>query len=126
MTQIEKIHNESKRTYGSPRVTAELNKQGINAGKNRVSRLMRKNGLKAKMKRRYKNTTDSRHNLPIADNILNRDFSAEKPNQKWVSDLTYVWTMAGWLYLYTIIDLYSRKVVGWSMDDNMETGLSQA
>ena len=121
--QIEKIHTESKQTYGSPRIVAELNKQGINAGHNRVSGLMRKNGIKAKMKRRFKKTTDSNHKLPVAENILNRDFSASGPNQKWVSDLTYVWTMAGWLYLCTVIDLYSRKVVGWSMDDNMETNL---
>lgn len=121
--KIRKIHKESKHTYGSPRVAAELKKQGINAGHNRVARLMSDNEIKAKMKRRYKNTTDSSHLLPVAENILNRDFKADMPNQKWVSDITYVWTLSGWLYLCTVIDLYSRKVVGWSMDDNMETGL---
>ena len=121
--KIRKIHEKSKQTYGSPRIIAELIKQGINCGHNRVVRLMRENGIKAKMKRRFKNTTDSNHKYPIADNILNRDFTAAARDKKWVSDITYVWTMAGWLYLCTVIDLYSRKVVGWSMDDNMETSL---
>jgi len=121
--EIRKVHESSKRTYGSPRIMAELIKLGINVGHNRVARLMRENEIKAKMKRKYRNTTDSNHQLPIAENILNRDFNAQKPNQKWVSDITYVWTLSGWLYLCTVIDLYSRKVVGWAMDDNMETGL---
>lgn len=121
--KIRKIHEKSKQTYGSPRIIAELIKQGINCGHNRVVRLMRENGIKAKMKRRFKKTTDSNHKLPIAENVLNRDFSADSKDKKWVSDITYVWTMAGWLYLCTVIDLYSRKVVGWAMDDNMETSL---
>lgn len=120
---IRKIHESSKRTYGSPKITAELIKLGINAGTNRVARLMRENGIRSKIKRKFRNTTDSNHKLPVAENILNRDFHADKPNQKWVSDITYVWTRSGWLYLCTIIDLYSRKVVGWSMDDNMESSL---
>ena len=79
--------------------------------------------LKVKMKRRYKNTTDSNHNLPIAPNILNRDFYASNPNEKYVGDITYIPTGEGWLYLATVIDLYSRKVVGWSMDDTMKVSL---
>lgn len=121
--KIREIHICSKQTYGSPRIIAELKKQGLEVGHNRVSRLMRENEIKAKMKRRFKNTTDSEHKLPVSENILNRNFKANKPNEKWVSDITYIWTMAGWLYLCTIIDLYSRKVVGWSMNDNMETSL---
>lgn len=117
--KIKEIHEDSKKTYGSPRVIEELKKQGLSVGHNRVAKLMRENEIKAKMKRKFKNTTDSSHLLPVSENILNRDFSADKPNQKWVSDITYVWTMTG----CTVIDLYSRKVVGWSMNDNMETSL---
>jgi transposase InsO family protein len=81
--------------------------------------------LKVKMKKRYKNTTDSNHNLPIAPNLLNRDFCASNPNEKWVGDITYIPTGEGWLYLATVIDLYSRRIVGWSMDDTLNMAITQ-
>lgn len=123
LIKIIKIHEDSKKRYGSPRITAELKKAGELVNHKRVEKLMRMNGIRAKMKRRFKRTTDSKHSNPIAENILNRDFKAEKPNQKWVSDITYIPVLTGWLYLCTVIDLYSRKVVVWSMDTSMETSL---
>lgn len=123
LKKIEKIHIDSKKRYGSPRVFAELRNQGEMINHKRVENLMKKNKIQARMKRKFRVTTDSKHNDPIAENILNRDFIANKPNEKWVSDITYIHTLQGWLYLCTVIDLYSRKVVGWSMDDNMKTEL---
>ena len=123
LKKIEKIHIESKRRYGSPRVSAELRNQGEKVNHKRVEKLMRANNIRAKMKRKFKVTTDSKHSNPIADNVLNRNFESCKPDEKWVSDITYIHTLQGWLYLCTVIDLYSRKVVGWSMDTNMETQL---
>jgi putative transposase len=105
--------------YGYPRITEELRAQNERCGKNRVSRRMRHLGLRAKGKKKFKVTTDSNHNLPVAHNLLNRDFSTTAPSQKWVSDITYVWTDEGWLYLATVIDLYSRAVIGWSIQPTM-------
>ena len=119
LKKIEKIYTDSRNTYGIPRITASLRVSGNLVNHKR----MRENNLKAKMKMRFKVTTDSNHNNPISENILNREFKASKPDQKWVSDITYISTLQGWLYLCIVIDLYSRKVVGWSMDDNMKTEL---
>lgn len=113
------IHRESGESYGSPRVYKALKKQGETCSKNRVARLMREDGLKAKSKRRFKATTNSKHNLPVAPNLLNRDFSPEAPNQVYAGDITYIWTTEGWLYLAVVIDLFSRSVVGWAMDKRM-------
>jgi putative transposase len=113
------IFNSHSSRYGYPRITDELHDQGEKCGKNRVFRRMRKLGLRAKGKKKFKVTTDSNHNLPVAANLLNRDFSATAPNQKWVSDITYIWTDEGWLYLATVIDLYSRAVIGWSIQPTM-------
>ena len=124
MTQIRQAHTKSRGTYGSPRIHAELVAQGIACGIHRVARLMQRNGLQAKGKRRYKRTTNSRHAYPIVPNLLNRQFEAKAPNQKWVGDITYVPTGEGWLYLATVIDLYSRRVVGWAMADNMRQELT--
>jgi transposase InsO family protein len=96
---------------------------GLIVSRKRISNIMKDLNLKVKMKRRYKNTTDSNHHLPIASNILNRDFYASNPDEKWVGDITYIATGEGWLYLATVIDLYSRRVVGWSMDDTMKVSL---
>jgi len=123
LEKIKNIHFDSKARYGSPRVFAELRNQGEVVNHKRVEKLMRENNLRAKMKRKFKITTDSKNNEPIAENILDRNFKANNPNEKWVSDITYINTLQGWLYLCTVIDLYSRKVVGWSMDDNMKTSL---
>jgi putative transposase len=114
----------SHETYGSPRMHAELKAAGLSCGRHRVARLMRDNGLKALMKRRYKKTTDSTHGGPVAPNQLDQDFSAEGPNQKWGVDISYIWTAEGWLYLAVVIDLYSRRVVGWAVSDRMKKDLA--
>jgi len=113
------IYEQSKGTYGSPRITEELNKQEIACSENRVAARMRKNNIKAKTKKRFKVTTHSKHNHPIAENLLNQDFTAQRPDQVWASDITYLWTREGWLYLSVILDLFSRKIVGWSMSHRL-------
>lgn len=121
---VEFIFTEGKNTYGTRRIQDRLLLNfGLIVSRKRISNLMKELKLKVKMKRRYKNTTNSNHNLPIAPNILNRDFYASNPNEKYVGDITYISTGEGWLYLATVIDLYSRKVVGWSMDDTMKVSL---
>ena len=122
--QIKQVYKESRGTYGSPRIHAMLVEQGIICGIHRVARLMQKQGLRAKGKRRYKRTTNSRHAYPVVPNLLNRQFEAKAPNQKWVGDITYIPTGEGWLYLAAIMDLYSRQVVGWAMDANMKQELT--
>lgn len=121
--EISEIHLESFGTYGSPRVYRELKRRGKRLGENRVARLMRKDGLRAKTKRKFKATTDSRHHFPVAPNLLNREFTPEEPNQAWASDITYVWTAEGWLYLAVVMDLFSRAIVGWSMSERMTRAL---
>ena len=115
LERIKKIHKASRETYGSPRVAKALNNGGIKCGKNRVAKLMRENNITAKTKRKFRATTYSKHSYPVAQNILNQDFRATKPNQIWVADITYIPTDEGWLYLAAIVDLYQRKVVGWAM-----------
>ena len=116
----------SNGTYGSPRMTHELRDQGLQVGRRRTARLMRDNGLKAREKRRFKRTTDSEHAWPVAPNLIDQDFSATKANQKWGVDITYVWTREGWLYLAVVIDLFSRRVVGWSVGDRLHRSLALA
>jgi putative transposase len=116
---IKEIHEESNREYGSPKIHQELRRRGKRCGRKRVARLMRKDGLKAKTIRKFKATTNSDHSLPVAANLLNRDFSPAEPNKAWVADITYIWTNEGWLYLAIVIDLFSRAVVGWSMSERM-------
>ena len=120
-SKIEAIYNCSQYTYGSPRVYVDLKKVQEKVSRSLVARVMRKYGFRSVHAKKFKVTTDSKHKLPIAENILNREFTATRPAEKWVSDLTYVYTKQGWLYLTTIIDLYDRMVVGWSMSDNMTT-----
>jgi putative transposase len=110
-------------TYGSPRVRDELVDQGLVVGRKRVARLMREQGLQGVTPRRFRRTTDSDHDHAIAKNLINRDFTANKPNQKWVTDITYIWTAEGWLYLAIVLDLFSRRIVGWSVADHMKTEL---
>jgi len=118
LIQIRQIHNERrKNTYGSPRMTIELRKKGILCNKKCVARLMRQNGIVAQIKRRFKITTHSKHNLPVAKNLLNQTFKADHPDQIWASDITYIRTREGWLYLTCILDIYSRYIVGWSMSE---------
>jgi len=115
LSQIRIVYDRSRRLYGSPRVTAELRDQGYVCNEKRVARLMRVHGIKAKTVRKFKVTTDSKHNLPVAPNLLDRQFTVARPNAVWVSDITYIWTSEGWLYLAGVVDLYSRQVVGWAM-----------
>ncbi len=115
---IELFHT-SKKRYGSVRIHESLKKQGKFIGRNRVIRLMRENGLHAVAKRKYKATTDSKHSMPIAENKLNQNFNVDIPNTVYAGDITYIQTDEGWLYLSVVIDLYSRKVIGWAMDKMM-------
>lgn len=109
-----------RNNYGTRRIVDKLKElYGLIVSRRRISNIMKDLNLKVNIKRRYKNTTDSNHNLPIVANILNRDFYASNPDEKYVGDITYIPTGEGWLYLSTVIDLYSRKIVGWSMDDTM-------
>lgn len=119
LEKIRIIHRDSDGSYGSPRVHRDLKEQGASCGENRVARLMREDGLRSKTKRRFKATTDSNHDLPVAPNLLNREFHPEGPNEVYAGDMTYVWTAEGWLYLAVVIDLFSRAVVGWAMDKRM-------
>ncbi len=116
---IEDVHRSSRRNYGSPRVFQQLKGMGYRVGKSTVERAMKANGIRAKTKRKFRQTTDSKHKLPVVPNLLARNFSPEKPNQVWASDITYVWTREGWLFLAVIVDLFSRQVVGWSLDKTM-------
>jgi putative transposase len=116
---IQAIHAELKGAYGSPRMVRELRARGLSAAKERVERLMRENGIHARHKRRYTVTTDSRHGLPVAENRLERNFTPVAPNQVWTSDITYLWTDEGWLYLAIVLDLFNREVVGWSLKPRM-------
>ena len=122
LDEIRRLHQINHQIYGYLRITQALPPE-IKASKHTVYRLMRMHALKSKMQRKYKATTNSRHNLPVAENLLNREFKAEQPNQKWVSDISYVWTDEGWLYVAGILDLHRQKIVGWSMDRTMKTEL---
>ena len=118
------IYTQSRGRYGSPRVHAELRESGQRTGRKRVARLMRAAGLRARKTSRYRLTTDSRHGLAIKDNLLAQRFAVLEPNTTWVTDITYLWTLEGWLYLAVILDLFSRRVVGWSMSDSLKRELA--
>ena len=117
------VHAEVKCAYGSPRMLDELRGRDFRVGKTRVERLMREHGIRARHKRRYKATTDSKHSLPVAANLLERNFTPEAPNCIWSADLTYVWTDEGWLYLAVVLDLFNREVVGWSIKERMSADI---
>lgn len=117
--KIHQTHRDSKCIYGSPRITAELHKRGEKISRSYVARLMKKHGIRSKIKKKYRVTTDSSHSYGIAENLLQRDFSADSLSQKWVGDMTYIHTSKGWLYLTTVIDLADRKVIGWSLSTDM-------
>ena len=120
---IEEVHAEVRQRYGSPRMTAELKARGHECSENTVARLMNAHGIKARAPRRFVRTTDSNHRLPVAANLLDRDFDPERPNQVWGADITYLPTQEGWLYLAVVEDLFSRMVVGWAMAESMESRL---
>jgi transposase InsO family protein len=122
--EIQHIHTQSRQTYGSPRLVAALRQQGHRHGRNRVARLMKAAGLCGRQKGRFRvQTTDSKHDQPIAPNRLAQAPKATAPNQLWVADITYIETQEGWLYLAAILDLYSRKIVGWAMSERIDTAL---
>ena len=122
--EVRRVFDESHGRYGAPRVHAELAAGGRKVSLNRVARVMRELGLRARRKRRFVPTTDSRHAMPVAANVLDRRFEAGAPNKVWVTDITYVWTREGWLYLAAILDLYSRRVVGWAMSESLSRELA--
>jgi transposase InsO family protein len=126
--KIRQVHDQSGGTYGSPRVAVELKEQGMSVSENTVARYMRAVGIGVTPAKRFQpRTTDADHAHPIASNVLDRDFAAAAPDQKWAADLTYLWTDEGWLYLSVVIDLFSRRVIGWSMSDDLKaTGVAEA
>jgi putative transposase len=123
LVRVREIHATSRETYGSPRVHAQLLREGVDVGEEHVARLMRAAGLKGRVRRRFRVTTDSKHDKRVAPNTLNREFSAESSDSVWCADITYVATASGWVYLAAIIDLASRMIVGWSMASHMRTEL---
>ena len=117
--KITKIYQKNRQRYGSPRIYQQLLREGYSIGKKRVERLMQELDIQAVAKKKYKATTDSKHSKPVAENLLKRDFTPDKPNNSWVADITYIPTAEGWLYLATIMDLYSRKIIGWALRDRL-------
>jgi len=114
----------SRKTYGRPRMVEELREMGLAVGHRRIGRLMRDNDIKAVRTRKYKATTNSNHDYAIAPNLLDRDFTATRPNQKWAVDISYIWTGEGWLYLAVVMDLHSRRIVGWAVSNRMKRDLA--
>jgi len=121
--EILKIYHQGRGNYGSPRIHRDLLKIGISCGRKRVERLMKELGIRAKHKKKYKVTTDSWHHYPVAENLLNRNFNPSGPNQCWVADISYIYTREGWLYLAAVMDLYSRKLIGWAMGKRLTKDL---
>ncbi len=123
LVDIRAIHADSKKRYGSPRIHRKLRDRGIRCGQKRVARLMQEDGIRARRARRFKATTDSKHTLPVAENVLDRQFEVAVPNARWSADITYIWTRQGWLYLAVVMDLFSRRIVGWSMQETLARSL---
>ena len=121
--EIKRVFDDEKGRAGGPRIARRLQDEGKPAGRHRIARIMKGNGWRAKAARKYKATTHSKHSLPVVPNLLGQDFSADKPDQKWVSDITYIWTEEGWLYLAVVLDLYSRRVIGWAISERMTAAL---
>jgi len=127
LDDIQRIHARHRERYGAPRIHAELCAEGQTVGRKRIERMMRHHGIRARAPRRYRVcTTDSKHSLPVAPNLLDQNFVADRPNQVWLADITYIPTAEGWLYLAVILDLFTRKVVGWAMRDHMRAELTIA
>lgn len=121
--EIKRVFDDEKGRPGSPRITRRLREEGRVVGRHRVARIMRGNGWRAKAAKKYKATTNSNHSLPVAPNLLEQNFTANAPDQKWVSDITYIWTDEGWLYLAVVLELYSRRVIGWAIAERMTAPL---
>lgn len=123
LSNVRQIHGETRGAYGSRRMSEKLRSQGHDVGRCRARSLMKKAGVSVKRCKKFKRTTDSKHNLPVAPNLLDRNFQVDRPDTVWCSDISYLWTIEGWLYLAVIIDLYSRKVVGWAMSSRLKASL---
>ena len=126
LIEIRRIFLEHRQNYGSPRIWDALRKESIRCSKNRIARLMQINGLAAAQKRKFKATTNSKHTWPIAPNLLKRNFTINKPNRIWVTDISYIWTWEGWLYLSFVLDLFSRGVIGLAMSERITDDLTQS
>ena len=124
LAHIREQHRLSLNSYGRPRMTEELKELGLKVGHRRVGRLMRQNDIAIVRTRKHKATTDSNHSFNIAPNLLNRNFAADRPNRKWVVDISYIWTREGWLYLAVVLELYSRRVIGWAVSNRMKRDLA--
>jgi transposase InsO family protein len=122
--EVAAIHAQSRGRYGSPRVHAELRERGQRIARKRVARLMRAAGLRGRERRRFRCTADSKHKMAIKGNLLARRFAVAAPNTGWVTDITYLWTLEGWLYLAVTLDLFSRRVIGWALSERLERGLA--
>jgi transposase InsO family protein len=123
LEKIIEVFRSSKERYGSPRITAELKRGGISCNKKRIARLMNKHGIEAKIFRKYRNITNSDHQKEKSENILSREFNRQKRNEVWTGDITYIRTQEGWIYLAAVMDIYSRKVIGWQLDKNLNSDL---
>jgi putative transposase len=121
---IRAIHQQYRGAYGSPRMYRELRERGYPVGKTRLECLMREHGIRARHKRRWRATTDSKHGLPVAADLIGRDFAPARPNQSWAADITYLWTDEGWLYLAVVMDLFNREIVGWSLKEQLSADLA--
>jgi putative transposase len=121
--EVKRVFDDEKGRPGSPRITQRLQAEGQSVGRHRVAKIMRDNGWRAKASKKYKATTNSNHSLPVAPNLLEQNFEADSPDQKWVSDITYIWTDEGWLYLAVVLELYSRRVIGWAIAERMTATL---
>ncbi|WHX28119.1 IS3 family transposase [Virgibacillus halodenitrificans] len=122
--EVKRVYMESKRRYGSPKITEQLKQEGWEISQKTVTRIMSDNGLRSKTVKKYKATTNSKHSYPIYPNLLKQNFLVDKPGAVWVGDITYVWTREGWLYLATIMDLFSRRIIGWEMSRRMTKELT--
>lgn len=123
INKVRAIQKKANGSYGARRISRELRKQGYNIGRHQAGSLMKKAGAEFRARKKFKRTTDSRHKHPVAENILNRQFEVENPDKVWCADITYLWTMQGWLYLAVVLDLFSRKVVGWAMSNRINAQL---
>lgn len=116
---VSRAYLESRQNYGSPKITRQLNRQGIQVSEKTVTRIMQENNIRSKTVKKYKATTNSKHSLPVYPNLVNQNFTVDRPGDVWVGDITYIWTKEGWLYLASIMDLYSRRLLGWAMSHRM-------
>lgn len=123
VVEMKVLHKKSRRSYGSRQMSQKLKSMGYKVGRFLIRRLMKEHRIECKQRRRYKVTTNSVHSKPVADNKLDRNFAVSEPNKVWVADITYLWTLEGWVYVAAVLDLYSRRVVGWAIAEHMRTGL---